>query len=176
MFKTNSNEWSDRPAPRKTTIKRPSTICTTYPLTSFLNEMLVPGGSNKCLAGIDLNTPLLLSHLHLLRHASVSCKWDRDDSLPHCTMLPLSTKNCLKSSKLRLIFNDQFCHAISKNICLNVLGSKQPWEILVFVIFKLLFRIICSCSNYLKYMENSDYQRILVDSGSIVHCKSIKVE
>ena len=54
-----------------------------------------------------------------------------------CTMLPLSTKSCLKSSKLRPILNGQFCHAISKNICLNVLGSKQPWEILVFVIFKL---------------------------------------
>ena len=50
---------------------------------------------------------------------------------------PLSTKSCLKSSKLRPILNGQFCHAISKNICLNVFGSKQPWEILVFVIFKL---------------------------------------
>ena len=48
-----------------------------------------------------------------------------------CSMLPLSTKGCLKSNKLRLILNGQFCHAISKNICLNVLGSKQPWEILV---------------------------------------------
>ena len=28
--------------------------------------------------------------------------------------------------------------------------------------------MICSCSNYLKYMENFDYQSILVDSGSIV--------
>ena len=54
-----------------------------------------------------------------------------------CTMLPLSTKSCLKSSKLRPILNGQFCHAIFKNICLKVLGSKQPWEILVFVIFKL---------------------------------------
>ena len=44
----------------------------------------------------------------------------------HCTMLPLSTKSCLKSSKLGPILNGQFCHAISKNICLNVLGSKQP--------------------------------------------------
>ena len=56
---------------------------------------------------------------------------------PHCTMLPLSTKRCLNSSKLRPILNGQFCHPISKNICLIVLGSKQPWEILVFVIFKL---------------------------------------
>ena len=31
-------------------------------------------------------------------------------------MLPLSTKRCLKSSKLRPILNGQFCHAISKNI------------------------------------------------------------
>ena len=30
-------------------------------------------------------------------------------------------------------------------------------------------RIICSCSNYLKYMENADCQSILVDSGNIVH-------
>ena len=44
-----------------------------------------------------------------------------------CTMLPLSTKSCLKSSKLKPInVNGQFCHAISKNICLNVLGFKQP--------------------------------------------------
>ena len=54
-----------------------------------------------------------------------------------CTMVPLSTKSCLKSSKLRPILNGQFCHAISRNICTNVFGSKQPWEILVFVIFKL---------------------------------------
>ena len=38
----------------------------------------------------------------------------------HCTMLPLSTKSCLKSNKLRPILNGQFCHAISKYICLNV--------------------------------------------------------
>ena len=52
-------------------------------------------------------------------------------NLHHCTMVPLSTKSCLKSSKLRPISNGQFCHAISKNICLNVLGSKQPRELLV---------------------------------------------
>ena len=57
--------------------------------------------------------------------------------VPHCTMVPLSTRICLKSNKLRPILNGQFWHAISKNICLNVFGSKQPWEILVFVIFKL---------------------------------------
>ena len=39
---------------------------------------------------------------------------------------------------------------------------------MVFVIFKLQFRIICSCSNYLKYMENLDYRSILIDSGTIV--------
>ena len=54
-----------------------------------------------------------------------------------CTMLPLSTKSCLKSSKLRPILNGQFCHAIWKNIGPNVLGSKQSREILVFVILKL---------------------------------------
>ena len=32
----------------------------------------------------------------------------------------------------------------------------------------------CSCSNYLKYMENFDYWSILVDSGSIVHCGGSK--
>ena len=50
---------------------------------------------------------------------------------------PQSTKSCLELSKLRSILNGQFCHAISKNIGLNVLGSKQPREILVFVILKL---------------------------------------
>ena len=89
-------------------------------------------------------------------------------------MLPLSTKRCLNLSKLRPILNGQFCHVISKNICLNVSGSKQLWEKLVFVIFKLLFWIICSCSNYLKYMENFDYWSILVDSGSIVQCKGTR--
>ena len=54
-----------------------------------------------------------------------------------CTMIPLSTKSCLKSNKLRPILNGQFCHAISKNIGLNLFGSKQPREILVFVILKL---------------------------------------
>ena len=55
-----------------------------------------------------------------------------------CTMVPLSTRSCLKSNKLRPILNAQFCHEISKNICLNVFGSKQPREILFFfVIFEL---------------------------------------
>ena len=35
------------------------------------------------------------------------------------------------------ILNGQFCHAISKNIFLNVLGYKQPREKLVSVILKL---------------------------------------
>ena len=43
-----------------------------------------------------------------------------------CTMLPLSTKSCLKSRKLRPILNGKFCYAIFKNVCLNVLGSKRP--------------------------------------------------
>ena len=47
------------------------------------------------------------------------------------------TRSCLKSNKLRPILNGQFCHAISKNIGLNLFGSKQPREILVFVILKL---------------------------------------
>ena len=51
----------------------------------------------------------------------------------HWTMLPLSTKSCLKLSKFRPILYGQFCHAIPKNICLNVLGSEQPCEILLFV-------------------------------------------
>ena len=54
----------------------------------------------------------------------------------HCTMFPLSNKSCFKSNKLRPILKRQFCHVISKNICLNVFGSKQPREILV-VILKL---------------------------------------
>ena len=54
-----------------------------------------------------------------------------------CTMLPLLTRSCLKSNKLRPILNGQFCHEISKNICLNVFRSKQLREILFFVIFKL---------------------------------------
>ena len=52
--------------------------------------------------------------------------------LLHCTMLPLSTKSCLKSSKLKPILNGQFCHDISKNIVLNGLRARaqQPREIL----------------------------------------------
>jgi len=57
--------------------------------------------------------------------------------LHQCTMIPLLTRSCLKSNKLRPILNGQFCHAISKNIGLNLFGSKQPREILVFVILKL---------------------------------------
>ena len=37
----------------------------------------------------------------------------------HCTMIPLSTRSCLKSNKLRPILNGQFYHAIFKNIGLN---------------------------------------------------------
>ena len=54
-----------------------------------------------------------------------------------CTMVPLSTRSCLKSNKLRPILIGQFYHAIFKNIVLNLFGSKQPREILVFVILKL---------------------------------------
>ena len=38
---------------------------------------------------------------------------------------------------------------------------------MVLVIFKLQHRTICSCSNYLKYMENFDYRSILVDTGAL---------
>ena len=55
----------------------------------------------------------------------------------HCTMVPLSTRSCLKLNKLRPILNGQFYHAIFKSIGLNLFGSKQPREILVFVILKL---------------------------------------
>ena len=58
--------------------------------------------------------------------------------LVQCTMVPLSTKSCFKSRKLRPILNGQFCHAISKDICLNVPGSKATMRnIVFFVIFKL---------------------------------------
>ena len=69
-----------------------------------------------------------------------------------CTMIPLSTRSCLKSNKLRPILNGQFCHAISKNIGLKVLGSKQPREILVFVILISPF--------WAKYAPSSSYRRI----------------
>ena len=49
--------------------------------------------------------------------------------LLHCTMLPLSTKSCLKPNKLRPILNGQFCHAISKNIGLYVFGSKGSFPL-----------------------------------------------
>ena len=76
----------------------------------------------------------LKRHAHCVQHMSLYLVIQPGF---HCTMVPLSTRICLKSNKLRPILNGQFCHAISKNICLNVFGSKQPWEILVFVIFKL---------------------------------------
>merc|ERR1719339_485109 len=51
-----------------------------------------------------------------------------------CTMSPLSTRNCFKSSKVRPISNCWFCRLIYKKIGLNVLESKQRREKLVFVI------------------------------------------
>ena len=42
-----------------------------------------------------------------------------------CTMIPLSTKSCLKSNKLRPILNRQFCHAIPKNIYLKGTFQKR---------------------------------------------------
>ena len=55
----------------------------------------------------------------------------------HCTMSPLSTRNCFKSSKVRPISNCWFCRLIYKKIGLNVLESKQRREKLVFVILEL---------------------------------------
>ena len=52
-------------------------------------------------------------------------------------MVPLLTRSCLKSNKLRPILNGQFYHAIFENIGLNLFGFKQPRGILVFVILKL---------------------------------------
>ena len=51
-----------------------------------------------------------------------------------CTMSPLSTRNCFKSSKVGPISNCWFCRLIYKKICLNVFESKQRREKLVFVI------------------------------------------
>ena len=45
-----------------------------------------------------------------------------------CTMSPLSTRNCFKSSKVRPISNCWFCRLIYKKICLNVFESKQRRE------------------------------------------------
>ena len=64
-----------------------------------------------------------------------------------CTMLLLSTKSCLKSSKVRPILNGQLLSCDFQNICLNVFGSKQPREILVFLLSNSNFAIlsiICS--------------------------------
>ena len=54
-----------------------------------------------------------------------------------CTMVPLLTRSCFKSNKVRLISNDYFLRAISKNICLNVFESKQRRENLFLLILKL---------------------------------------
>ena len=53
------------------------------------------------------------------------------DCTIHCTMVPLSTRSCLKSNKLRPILNGHIYHAIFKNIGLYLFGSKQPREKLV---------------------------------------------
>ena len=97
-------------------------------------------------------------------------------------MLSLSTKSCLKSSKLRPILNGQFCHEISKSIGLNVLGCKQPRKILFFCDSQTLIspfwakyapsssyrRIICSCSNYPEHIgafANGGWFVPVVDKG-----------
>ena len=87
---------------------------------------------------LGLGWSITWSHIHTWWFFSFpSSKCVNYCIIGHCTMLPLSTKSCLKSSKLRPILNGQFCHTISKNIGLSLLGSKQPREILVFVILKL---------------------------------------
>ena len=58
-------------------------------------------------------------------------------SFSQCTMVPLLTRSCFKSNKVRLISNGYFLCAISKNICLNVFESKQRGEKLLFFILKL---------------------------------------
>ena len=91
----------------------------------FLFSMQV---CSMCLVKLLLPTALSLISISFLRKRD----W-LGDPIAQCSR----SKRCLDSSKLRPILNGQFCHPISKNICLIVLGSKQPWEILVFVIFKL---------------------------------------
>ena len=95
-------------------------------LTSFPNLQVADRQQPQAYPGTldDLKFVWFTRHLRVLH-------------LLQCTMLPLSTRSCLKSSKLGPILNGQFCHAISKNIGLNLFGSKQPREILVFVILKL---------------------------------------
>ena len=103
------------------------------------------GGASLCEAGWDQETSgsqrPCHSHCHRPRQLlplKVEPARFRSIKEPlQCTMIPLSTRSCLKSNKLRPILNGQFFHAIFKNIGLNMLGSKQPREILVFVILKL---------------------------------------
>ena len=76
--------------------------------------------------------PRMHNALYVFEHIA---HWTLD--IAQCTMFPLSNKSSFKSNNLRPILKCKFCHAISKNICLNVLGSKQSREILVFVNLKL---------------------------------------
>ena len=109
--------------------------CTRSPVRAFtligldLWAMVIGSGEN-------FQRPVIEKNIYIMLFPSLSY-WFTRLWLKHCTMIPLLTRSCLKSSKLRPILNGQFCHAISKNIGLNLLGSKQPREILVFVILKL---------------------------------------
>ena len=126
--------------PHRKTTSRPqfvSLILTMFTVRSL--SFLVPIPSSRC---VGFRNPPFECRPILMRGWSWQfcgneAPWHQigQNITIQCTMLPLSTKSCLKSSKLRLISNGQFCHAISKNICLNVLGSKQPREILFFLWF-----------------------------------------
>ena len=86
---------------------------------------------------------LQCKHFHFSSHIckySKCCKYSHCHEIIfslHCTMVPLSTKSGLKSSKPRPILNGQFCHVFSKIFALIMLGSKQSRDILDFVILKL---------------------------------------
>ena len=101
-----------------------SPVVTLFATKSPIDILIRPNSQCMMLLSADSDD----SHLKLKPR---SCSSDQ------CTMVPLSTKSCLKSNKLRPILNGQFYHAIFKNIGLNLFGSKQPREILVFVILKL---------------------------------------
>ena len=88
----------------------------------FLFSMQV---CSMCLVKLLLPTALSLISISFLRKRD----W-LGDPIAQCSRCQL------KDAWIREA-QTQFCHPISKNICLIVLGSKQPWEILVFVIFKL---------------------------------------
>ena len=67
-------------------------------------------------------SPLTLDHIQWSSNLLSNCQCQSlvdYHKEPHCTMVPLLTRRCLKSNKLRPILNGQFYHAIFKNIGLN---------------------------------------------------------